>query len=127
MKSQLKKERHETKIKMAAFHFLNTSRDGAVICNLCGIKPSVLHSICRDESGIWIEALQFWQRGYEGDGAIEGEFYFHAVGESSVSNDFKTARDLWKYLFTRPQANRLRWYFNDLDAYGNEVNKNDSE
>ena len=127
MKSKLKQERHAAKVRMAAFHYLNTSRDGAVICSLTRLKPSVLHGFFRDDSGVWIEALRFWQQGYEGDGAIEGEYYQHTVSEHSIKADLKMARDLWRYLFTNPKAKRLLWYLNDLDVYGNEVNKNDSE
>ena len=121
MKSQLKKERHETKKKMAAFHFVHTSRDGAVICNLTHLKPIELHNISNDESGAWIDAIKFWHPSYASDGKIEGEYYRHAVSKSRVKADFRTANNLWKYLFTNPTANRLRWYLNDLDAYGNEV------
>ena len=66
-REQLKQERQDVKIKMAAYHFLKTSTDGAVICQLCGIKPRVLDGIFRDERGVWLEALRFWQAGYEGE------------------------------------------------------------
>ena len=120
-KSQRKRERHETKIRMAAYHYLKTSTDGAVICNLSGLKPYELNGIFKAEDGVWIGALRFWQPHFKGEGEIEGEYFKHCVGERGMRNNFSIAANLWKHLFNNPAANRLKWYFNDLDAYGNEV------
>lgn len=116
----LKQQRHAIKVKMAAYHYLNTSKDGAVICRLCGITPFVLNGIGTDESGIWMASIRFWNPGFTGDGEIKGEFYRHTVSQQRIKTEFKRAARLWRLLISNPENTHLKRHLNLIDAFGRE-------
>ena len=121
-KSQRKRDRHEIKIKMAAFHFNFTTRDGAVICQLTRLNPRELHNIFKDETGVWIDAIRFWHPSYYSTGEIEGEYYHYRLNESQIARGLKHVRVLWEELLgIKAVTSRLKNYIHRLDHYNGEI------
>lgn len=79
----------------AAWHFLNTSRDGAVIAQIVGVQPIKLYRWSIDDNDIWISALHYWNPDWTGPTEIEGEYFKHVVGETIVERDLKKAQRMW--------------------------------
>lgn len=90
----------------AAYHFLHTSRDGAVIAQIVGAKPIKLYRWSLKPS--WITAIRYWQRGYNGDGILEGEYFKSIVGDSIVKRSLQSAKEQWKAYVIGRENRKLR-------------------
>lgn len=105
-KSVRKRSARYLKQLFAAYHFLNTSRDGAVIAQIVGAKPIELYRWSQEKS--WIKALKYWQSGYYGNGVLEGEYFKSIVGDSIVKRSLDNAERLWKTIAEMRENSELR-------------------
>ena len=119
-KSERKRERKRhtryLKILFAAYHFLCTSRDGAVIAQIVGAKPIDLYRW--SESPNWLKAIQYWQPHYGGDTELQGEYFKTVVGESIEKRSLKRASRLWKALLQGRETRELQKTLNVFDDMG---------
>ena len=119
-KSERRKERkrHARYLKQffAAWHFLYTSRDGAVIAQIVGAKPIDLYRW--SESPNWLTALQYWQPNYGGDTELQGEYFKTIVGDSIVQRSLKHASRVWNALFEGRETRELQKTLNMFDDMG---------
>ena len=90
----------------AAYHFLYTSRDGAVIAHIVGAEPIDLYRW--SESPRWINAFRYWQPDFEGDTQLPGKYFKTVVGDSIVQRSLKTASQLWTALAEGRETYKLR-------------------
>ena len=101
-KSQTKAERKKVRKRFArylkqlfaAYHFLNTTRDGAVIAQVVGCN--------------WILALRHWQPDFKGDTQLHGEYFKSVVGDSIVHRSLKHASRLWGAMVKGRETRDLR-------------------
>ena len=109
-KKQRKRQRQRTarnlKQLFAAYHFLSTSRDGAVIAHIVGAKPIELYRWSLNDS--WIKALRYWQPHYNGDGMREGAYFQYKVGDSIVERSLKSAKEQWVAYVEGGENKKLR-------------------
>ena len=119
-KSERRKERkrqvRNLKQLFAAYHFLCTSRDGAVIAQIVGAKPIDLYRW--SESPNWLTALQYWQPKYGGDTELQGEYFKTIVGDSIVQRSLKHASRVWNALFEGRETRELQKTLNMFDDMG---------
>ena len=90
----------------AAYHFLYTSRDGAVIAHIVGAEPIDLYRW--SESPHWINAIRYWQPDFEGDTQLQGKYFKTVVGDSIVQRSLKTASQLGTALAEGRETYKLR-------------------
>ena len=90
----------------AAYHFLYTTRDGAVIAHIVGAQPIDLYRWSQKEC--WLRAIKYWDSGYRGDGILEGEYFQSVVGDSIVERSLKNAAAMWKAQVTKVKNRKLR-------------------
>ena len=90
----------------AAYHFLNTSRDGAVIAHIVGAKPIDLYRW--SEQKIWRDAIFYWQPDFKGDTQLQGEYFKTVVGDSIVQRSLKHASQVWTALFEGRETCKLQ-------------------
>ena len=105
-KKQRKRTARNLKQLFAAWHFLYTSRDGAVIAHIVGAEPRKLYRWRLKDS--WIKALRYWNKGYQGDGMLEGEYFRYKVGDSIVERSLKSAKEQWVAYVEGRENKKLR-------------------
>ena len=105
-KTQRRRSARYLKQLFAAYHFLNTSRDGAVIAQIVGAKPIDLYRWSDKPS--WINAITFWQPDYKGSTELQGEYFRAIVGDSIVKRSLEHAERVWKALVERRETRELR-------------------
>ena len=119
-KSQRKNARRRTtrylKQLFAAYHFLYTSRDGAVIAQIVGAKPIELYRWT--ESKNWILSLRHWQPEYNGSTEFEGEYFKSIVGDSIVKHSLQHASRVWNALFEGRETAELQKTLNMFQEMG---------
>ena len=107
---QRKAERRRTsrylKQLFAAYHFLNTTRDGAVIAQIVGCKPIDLYRWT--ESKNWILALRHWQPEYNGSTELRGEYFKSVVGDSIVKRSLQHASRVWSAIVQGRETSELQ-------------------
>ena len=64
-KNERKRQLRNLRLLFAAWHFLHTSRDGAVIAQIVGAKPIDLYRWTETEN--WTNAIRYWNPEYKGD------------------------------------------------------------
>ena len=122
--SESKKERQKRRRRstrylkqlFAAYHFLYTSRDGAVIAQIVGCKPIDLYRW--SESKNWMLALRYWQSGYNGDTELQGDYFKSVVGDGIVERSLKHASRVWEALFQGRETRELQKTLNLFDEMG---------
>ena len=109
-KSEHKRERKRharyLKILFAAYHFLNTSRDGAVIARIIGAKPIDLYRWSQSQN--WTNAIQYWNPEFKGDTQLQGEYFKSVVGDGIVKRSLQHASRMWKALFAGRETRELQ-------------------
>ena len=119
-KSERKRERKRhtryLKILFAAYHFLNTSRDGAVIAQIVGAKPIDLYRWSEGKN--WTNAIQYWNPEFKGDTQLQGEYFLSVVGDRIVQRSLKRASRLWKALLQGRETRELQKTLNMFDDMG---------
>ena len=119
-KSERKRDRKRSvrylKLLFAAYHFLNTSRDGAVIAQIVGVQPIDLYRWT--ESDNWIKAIRHWQSEYNGTTELQGEYFKSVVGDSIVERSLKHASRLWNAIFEGRETAELKKTLQIFDELG---------
>ena len=119
-KSERRKERkrqvRNLKQLFAAWHFLYTSRDGAVIAQIVGAKPIDLYRW--SETPNWLKAIQYWQPLYGGDTQLQGDYFKTIVGDSIVQRSLKHASRVWNALFEGRETCELQKTLNMFQEMG---------
>ena len=105
-KKERKRQLRNLRLLFSAYHFLNTSRDGAVIAQIVGAKPIDLYRW--SEKPGWLKAIQYWQPLYGGDTELKGEYFKSVVGESIVQRSLKHASRLWNAIFEGRETRELQ-------------------
>ena len=105
-KTQRRRSTRYLKQLFAAYHFLYTSRDGAVIAQIVGCKPIDLYRW--SEGTNWINALRHWQPDFKGDTQLQGEYFKSIVGDSIVERSLRHASRVWNALFEGRETQELR-------------------
>ena len=109
-KSERRKERkrqvRNLRLLFAAYHFLNTSRDGAVIAQIIGAKPIDLYRWSETEK--WTKAIRYWDLGYQGTTELEGDYFKTIVGDSIVQRSLKHASRVWTAIFEGRETRELQ-------------------
>ena len=90
----------------AAYHFLYTSRDGAVIAQIVGCKPIDLYRWSVSKN--WINAIRVWNPEFKGDTQLQGEYFKSIVGDGIVERSLKHASRLWGAMFDGRETQELR-------------------
>ena len=119
-KSERRNERRRSarylKQLFAAYHFLYTSRDGAVIAQIIGAKPIDLYRWTESEN--WINALRHWQPDYNGPTELQGEYFKSVVGDGMVERSLKHASRLWSAMFEGRETRELQKTLRIFDEMG---------
>ena len=119
-KSERRKERkrqvRNLRLLFAAYHFLHTSRDGAVIAQIVGVKPIDLYRWSGTEN--WTKAIRYWDLGYQGDGILQGEYFKSIVGDGIVQRSLKHASRVWKALVEGRETRELQKTLNLFQEMG---------
>ena len=119
-KSERKNERRRSarylKQLFAAYHFLYTSRDGAVIAHIVGAKPIDLYRW--SEQKIWQDAIRYWNPEFKGDTQLQGEYFKSVVGDGIVERSLKHASRVWNALFEGRETQELRKISRMFDEMG---------
>ena len=105
-KAERRRNTRHLKQLFAAYHFLYTSRDGAVIAQIVGAKPIDLYRW--SEQNIWTDAILYWQPHFKGDTQLQGEYFKSVVGDGIVHRSLKHASRLWKAMFEGRDTRELR-------------------
>ena len=109
-KSERRKERKRQlryfRLLFAAWHFLHTSRDGAVIAQIVGVQPIDLYRWSETEN--WTNAIRYWDSGYAGDTQLQGDYFKSIVGDSIVQRSLKHASRLWNAIFEGRETAELK-------------------
>ena len=124
LKSQLKSERKKDrkrsvrylKLLFAAYHFLNTSRDGAVIAQIVGVQPIDLYRWTETDN--WLKAIRHWQLDYRGPTELQGDYFHSVVGDSIVQRSLKHASRLWNAIFEGRETAELKKTLRIFDEMG---------
>ena len=115
-KNDRRRSARHLKCLFAAYHFLHTSRDGAVIAQIVGCQPIELYRWSHKKS--WINAIQYWNSGYNGDGILEGEYFLSVVGDSIVERSLDNAKKQWTAYVTGRENRELRKTLNIFEEMG---------
>lgn len=115
-KRQRKRSARYLKQLFAAYHFLHTSRDGAVIAHIVGAEPIDLHRWTETQN--WIEALRFWNSDYQGTTELQGDYFKSVVGDSIVERSLNHASTLWNALFEGRETRDLQKTLNLFQEMG---------
>ena len=94
------------RLLFSAWHFLYTSRDGAVIAHIVGVKPIDLYRW--SESPRWMIAIRAWNPEFKGDTQLQGEYFKTVVGDSIVERSLKHASQIWNALFEGRETHKLQ-------------------
>ena len=115
-KNERKRQLRNLRLLFAAWHFLHTSRDGAVIAQIVGVKPIDLYRWSETEK--WINAIRYWQPDFKGNGELQGEYFKTVVGDSIMERSLKTASRVWTALIEGRENKELRKTLNRFDEMG---------
>ena len=119
-KSERKRERkrqlRNLRLLFFAWHFLNTSRDGAVIAQIVGVQPIDLYRWSETEK--WKNAIRYWDRGYNSTTELQGEYFKTVVGDSIVQRSLKHASRLWNAIFEGRETRELQKTLNMFQEMG---------
>ena len=105
-KNQRKRQLRNLRILFSAWHFLHTSRDGAVIAQIVGAKPIDLYRWSETEK--WTTAIRYWNRNYNGTTELHGDDFKNVVGESIVQRSLKHASRVWNAIFEGRENRELQ-------------------
>ena len=102
------RRRHLRNLRLlfSAWHFLHTSRDGAVIAHIVGVKPIDLYRW--SESPRWMIAIRAWNPEFKGDTQLQGDYFKTVVGDSIVERSLKHASQIWTALFEGRETHKLQ-------------------
>ena len=105
-KNERKRQLRNLRLLFSAWHFLHTSRDGAVIAQIVGVQPIDLYRWSETEK--WTNAIRYWNRDYNGDTELQGDYFHSVVGESIVQRSLKHASRLWNAIFEGRETRELQ-------------------
>ena len=94
------------RLLFSAWHFLYTSRDGAVIAKLVGVKPIDLY--IWSKSPRWMNAIRVWNPNFKGDTELQGDYFKSVVGDAIVKRSLKNASRVWNALFEGRETRELQ-------------------
>ena len=115
-KAERKRQLRNLRLLFAAWHFLHTSRDGAVIAQIVGCKPIDLYRW--SETKKWITAIRYWDHGFGGDTQLQGEYFHSVVGDGIVQRSLKHASRVWNALFEGRETRELKKTLNLFQEMG---------
>ena len=105
-KSERKRQLRNLRLLFAAWHFLHTSRDRAVIAQIVGAKPIDLYRWSEGKN--WTLAIQYWNSEFKGDTQLQGEYFKSVVGDGIVKRSLQHASRMWKALFAGRETRELQ-------------------